>query len=122
MPRTKSRSKTGDELKQILEAMLKDAWDVRDRRQKKFLGNGLSLELYITDAGVFHLLIYRYGVKPSIAEWETIMDYWPWVLPEARPKPTEFEDGERYCLSAHWRRPLPNSWVANLPKQQAEAV
>lgn len=113
-------------LKSQLETALVAAWEERETRRKIKLKGGLTIELYATSAGVIHLLLWRTKTAPSAQEWDTVMDHWPWVLPDPRPKPNPFiSPGAgttlRQCLSAKWKRPLPKSIATGLTTE-AEAA
>lgn len=49
------------------------------------LHGGLIIELRTENDCILHLTISRANQLPSIAEWETVIKYWPWVI-TAKPQ------------------------------------
>ena len=111
-------------LTHLLDHHLHLAWVHRGQREKLPLGHGLIIELYITPAGVVHLLLARRSISPSAKEWETVMKHWPWELPSPPPKPNAFKQGKLHCLTARFPAPdVHEHWTGKgavtAPRQEA---
>ena len=69
----------------ILEDLLADASQGKQARKK--LTSGLIVELQVLGSSV-KVILSRDGTPPSMTEWDTILQHFPYDIPRLQPSPT----------------------------------
>lgn len=78
------------------------------RPQRITLARSLRVDVRVTETET-HLLLSRVGRRPSLAEWRTVIEAWPYRAPAVEPVECASRDGLRLGLRSAWLTPLAES-------------
>lgn len=86
-------------LHEILEDQFAEAKAKAGQKIVRRLGRGLRIEMTCVNSSVW-LAITRDGNFPSLKEWETVTNHFPYQVPKIEPTPDR--SGSRYSMSARF--------------------
>src|SRR3990172_3955383 len=88
-----------NKLQEILEDMFAEAKAKARQKVVRKLGRGLRIEIICVNSNVW-LAITRDDTFPSLKEWETVTNNFPYQVPKVEP--TSDRSGGRYSISARF--------------------
>ena len=91
-------------LKQISQSLLTAARQAEEKPFRRYLPNGLVVEVVQLKSGDVKLTLERTGVDPRQNEWDTTLKHWPEPVP-AGVVPTRQTEGRVHKLIGFWPRP-----------------
>lgn len=86
-------------LYEILEDQFVEAKAKAGQKVVRRLGRGLRIEMTCVNSSVW-LAITRDDTFPSLKEWETVTNHFPYPVPNVEP--TSDRSGSRYSISARF--------------------
>ncbi len=91
-------------LKQISQSLLTAARQTEEKPFRRYLPNGLQVEIVQLKTGDVVLTLSRNNVQPGDNEWATVLKHWPEPVPDG-VVPQRRTEGRTHKLIGRWARP-----------------
>lgn len=91
-------------LLQINRALLVSARQAEEKAFRRWLANGLMVQVEQLKSGDVVLTLERKDVDPGLNEWKTVLSKWPEPVPPDIV-PTQRTEGRAHRLIGRWPRP-----------------